>query len=122
MRRMLDPKEAGGSTPARHAYRITIGYDCWFLSFSTKDYGFKIGKENPRPSDFFTNDSYKDLLSEGIHPAGGYYNGDSNDLLMSNINILPTKILARGYSPSLKDTSGGQINIQNKIIYIIQLF
>lgn len=123
MRRMLDPKEVGGnSTPAMHGFMITISYDCWFLSFSTKDYGFEIGKEYIRPDDFFTNDSYKDLRSKGIHPAGGYYDGDSSDLLISSINILPTKYLARGYIPSSKTSSAMEINIQNKVIYIHRLF
>ena len=123
MRRMLDPTKVGegSSTPARHEFMITVGYDCWFLSFSTQDYGFEIGKEYSRPADFFTNDKYKDLRSRGMHPAGGYYNGDSSDLLVSTINILPTKILARGYKPSIKDTTVVEMNIQNKIIYIHRL-
>ena len=123
MRRMLDPKEAGGSTPARHGFMITISYDCWFLSFSTKDYGFEIGKEYSRPADFFTNDSYKDLRSTGMHPAGGYYGGDGSNLLVSTINILKTsKYLAGGYNASSKTTAVGEINIQNKVMYIYRLF
>ena len=123
MRRMLDPTKVGSSTPARHGFMITISYDCWFLSFSTKDYGFEIGKEYIIPDDFFTNDNYKDLRSTGIHPAGGYYGGDSSDLLVSTINILKTsKYLARGYIPSIKTTTATEINIQNKVIYIYRLF
>ena len=73
MRRMLDPKEAGGSTPARHAYRILFD-SLWYIAITSKDYGFKISEKTSVPSDFLTNDKYKELRSGGIHLAGGMYN------------------------------------------------
>ena len=73
MRRMLDPKEAGGSTaPARHCYRVLFD-SLWYIAITSKDYGFKIGEKTSVPSDFLTNDKYKELRSGGIHPAGGMY-------------------------------------------------
>lgn len=74
MRRMLDPKEVGGSTaPASHYYMILLD-GLWYLAITSKDYGFQIGESTPVPSDFLTNDKYKELRSGGIHPAGGMYN------------------------------------------------
>ena len=89
MRRMLDPKTigGGGGGSARHAYRIVVDNYCWFLSFTAKDYGYEIGKKTNIPNDFYTNDNYKDLLSDGYHPAGGYYKGDSLDLIVSHVFI-----------------------------------
>ena len=73
MRRMLDPKEVGGSTaPARHAYRVLLD-GLWYIAITSKDYGFKIGEKTSVP-DFSTNDKYKELRSGGIHPVGGAYN------------------------------------------------
>ena len=72
MRRMLDPKEAGGSTPARHAYRIKNN-NYWYIVYSTKNYDFKIGKLNSI-EDFDSNDNYKELRSSGIYPANGFVN------------------------------------------------
>ena len=74
MRRMLDPKEAGGGgnqTPARHGYRIENNYDYYYIVYSTKNYNFEIGKLN-RITDFNTNDNYKELRSSGVYPANGF--------------------------------------------------
>ena len=123
MRRMLDPKEVGGggsTAPARHAYMIVISDYCWFLSFTTNDYGYEIGSKTDIPSDFYTNDRYKDLLSKGYHPAGGYYNGDSLDLIVSYVSI-HTGYSIGGYRPSTKATASSRLNIQNRIVQIIQL-
>ena len=112
----------GGSTaPTMHRFMITISNDCWFLSFSTKDYGFEIGKEYSKPADFFTNDSYKDLRSIGMHPAGGYYAGNTTNLLISTINILQSSYLVRGYEPSNNASKSLTIHIENKVIYIYRL-
>ena len=74
MRRMLDPKEAGGSTaPARHVYRVLFD-SLWYIAITSKDYGFEINEKTSVPSDFLTNDKYKELRSKGIHPVGGMYN------------------------------------------------
>ena len=112
---------AGGSV--RHAYRIVVNYYCWFLSFSTKDYGFEIGKKTDIPQDFYTNDDYKDLLSEGYHPAGGYYDVDQLGLICSYVYVsaIPNNYTIGGYSVSEKRTLGYTLNIKNQIVAIVQL-
>ena len=121
MRRMLDPKELGGSTPARHAYRIVISDYCWFLSFTKKDYGYDIGQKTDIPADFYTSDNYKDLLSQGYHPAGGYYNGNSSDTLASFVLIYNSDYSIGGYMVADKRTAIFGLNIKNRIVKIIQL-
>ena len=120
MRRMLDPKELGGKGSVIHAYRIVVDYYCWFLSFSTKDYGYEIGKKTDIPTDFYTNDDYKDLLSEGYHPAGGYYNGDKLDLISAYVYI-STAYTIGGYRPSTNVATASMLNIKNRIVSIVQL-
>lgn len=120
MRRMLDPKElGGGGGSARHAYRILIDTFCWFLSFSEKDYGYEIGKKRDIPSDFYTNDYYLDLRSKGYHPAGGYYNGNEADLIVSYVRLSDNTIA--GYRQSSKYTASFELKLQNRNVNIIQL-
>ena len=121
MRRMIDPKELGGGGSAIHAYRIIVSDYCWFLSFTEKDYGYEIGKNTDIPSDFYTNDEYKDLLSQGYHPAGGYYNGDQADLIVSHVNI-STRYWIYGYRVSTKTTTGSLFNMKDRIVKIVQLY
>ena len=81
MRRMLDPKEAGG-TPARHGYTIFVKDVCadneymnstfHYEIYTTKNYNLKIGTENV-VDDFLTNEGYKELRAIGSYPAAGYY-------------------------------------------------
>ena len=93
MRRMLDPKEAGGSTaPARHVYRVLFD-SLWYIAITSKDYGFKLREKTSVPSDFLTNDKYKELRSGGIHPVGG----------MHNYTTIPTELRVQ--------SSIGQINM-----------
>ena len=120
MRRMLDPTKVGGGS-ARHAYRILIDNYSWFLSFSTKDYGYKIGELTDIPNDFYTNDNYKDLLSDGYHPAGGYYNGDKADRLASFVLIFTGDYTIGGYIVADKRNARFTLNIKNRIVKIIQL-
>ena len=89
MRRMLDPKEVGGSTaPVRHAYRINNNNNYWYIVYSTKDYNFEIGKSNYIGSDFDTNDNYKELRSSGIYPANGFVNlSETEHLSVMQIKI-----------------------------------
>lgn len=120
MRRMLDPKTiGGGGGSSRHAYRILIDTFCWFLSFSEKDYGYEIGKKRDIPSDFYTNDYYQDLRSKGYHPAGGYYNGNESDLIVSYVRLSDNTIA--GYRQSEKGTVSVQMKLQNRTVNIIQL-
>ena len=112
-------KELGGGS-ARHTYRIIVDTYCWFLSFTSKDYGYEIGKKTEIPSDFYTNDDYKDLLSQGYHPAGGYYNGDSLDLIVSHVEISDKNWIG-GYRPSNKNTTESLFNIKIRTVKIVQL-
>ena len=120
MRRMLDPKTIGGGGTPRHAYRIVIDNYCWFLSFTENDYGYEIGQMINIPEDFYTNDKYKDLLSTGCHPAGGYYNGNNADRLASFVQI-STGYSIGGYLVTDKRNASFQLNIQNRIVKIVQL-
>ena len=110
----------GGGGSARHAYRIIVDTYCWFLSFTEKNYGYEIGKKIEIPSDFYTNDNYKDLLSKGYHPAGGYYNGDSLDLIISHVEISERNWIG-GYRPSDQTTTESLFNIQKRTVKIVQL-
>ena len=78
MRRMLDPKEVGGSTaPARHGYSIFVK-SIHYEVYTTKDYAWKIGKYN-YITDFKSNNNYKELRYSGSYPASGiWYNSDGS--------------------------------------------
>ena len=110
----------GGEGSVRHAYRIIVDTYCWFLSFTPKDYGYEIGKKTAIPSDFYTNANYKDLLSTGYHPASGYYNGDSLDLIVSHVQISERNWIG-GYRPSDQSTTESLFNIQRRTVKIVQL-
>ena len=72
MRRMLDPTTlGGGSTTTIHVYSVRIDDLCHYEVYTTKDYGFTIGSVQTI-IDFKTNDNYKELRTEGQHPAAGY--------------------------------------------------
>ena len=119
MRRMLDPKEAGGSTaPARHAYRVLLD-GLWYIAITSKDYGFKIGEKTSVPSDFLTNDKYKELRRGGIHPVGGAYNYNT---IPSELRLQSTigAISITGYD--IKNSQAGSYTIPLKRISdIVQL-
>ena len=90
MRRMLDPKEVGGSTaPARHAYRINNN-NYYYIVYSTKDYNFEIGKSIYIGSEFDSNDNYKELRSSGVYPANGFINYSSPE--GSYLSVMQVKI------------------------------
>ena len=78
MRRMLDPTKIGGSTaPARHGYTISIR-SIHYEVYTTKDYGWQIGKIN-YITDFKSNNNYKELRYSGSYPAYGiWYNSDGS--------------------------------------------
>ena len=78
MRRMLDPKEVGGSTaPAMHGYSIFVK-SIHYEIYTTKDYGWQIGKYN-YINDFKSNNNYKELRYSGSYPASGsWYNSDGS--------------------------------------------
>ena len=114
-------KELGGGGSARHAYRILIDSYCWFLSFTEKDYGYKIGESTDIPTDFYTSDNYKELLYQGLHPAGGYYNGNEADMLASFVEIYTGGYNIGGYVVADKRNARFRLNIQSRIVKIIQL-
>ena len=110
MRRMLDPKELGGGStaPARHVYRVLFD-GLWYIAITSKDYGFEIGEKTSVPSDFLTNDKYKELRSGGIHPVGGMYNYTTiptdlrvqsaiGTMNMTGYNIKKSQVLSLGIS------------------------
>ena len=108
MRRMLDPKEAGGSTPARHGYRI-YNDNYYYIVYSTKDYNFKIGKLN-LIEDFDTNDNYKELRSSGIYPANGFINLSSPE--GAYLSVMKVKIDTSSsypYSIQGRQSNNGQL-------------
>ena len=70
MRRMLDPKEAEGST--RHGYRIFLKGNFYYLAYTNKDYPLAVGVQT-NAYDFKTNSDYQELRKDGDYPAGGYY-------------------------------------------------
>ena len=74
MRRMLDPKEAGGIP--RHGYVVFLKGNFYYLTFTNKDYPFVVG-EMTNIYDFTSNQDYKELREKGEHPAGGYYASSS---------------------------------------------
>ena len=114
-------KELGGGDSSIHAYRLLIDDYCWFLSFTKKNYGYKIGEKTDIPTDFYTSDNYKDLLYKGYHPAGGYYNGDSIDTQASFVQISTTGYTIGGYLVSDKRNARFTLNIQHRTVKIIQL-
>ena len=81
MRRMLDPKEAGGggsTAPARHGYSIFIQGRFHYEVYTTKDYERQTGKYN-YIGDFRFNDKYKELRNAGSYSASGiWYNSDAS--------------------------------------------
>ena len=65
-------KELGGGGTPRHVYIVNLTDACYYIVYTTKDYNFPIGQNTERISDFKTNDNYKELRSNGWHPAFGY--------------------------------------------------
>ena len=126
MRRMLDPKEAGGSTaPARHAYRINNNNNYWYIVYSTKDYNFEIGKSNYIGSDFDTNDNYKELRSSGIYPANGFFN-ISDGVYLSVMQITINASSSYPYKIQGRKSENGTFSSTNErvlfAVSIVKLF
>ena len=84
MRRMLDPKTIGGSTPARHGYRILVKGNFYYLAYTKKDYPL-VGNSID-VNDFKTNPYYKELRENGDYPAGGYYKALDRSATLMEIN------------------------------------
>lgn len=118
MRRMLDPKEVGGSTaPARHCYMIVLD-SLWYIAITSKDYGFEIGKKTSVPSDFLNNDKYKELRSGGIHPAGGMY----NTTIPTHLRVQSAVDIINMTGYDIKTSQAPSLSISlNKVSAIVQL-
>ena len=86
MRRMLDPKEAGGggsTAPARHGYSVVIANRIHYEVYTQKDYDLKL-REATYISDFSINPKYQELRSNGIYPASGYYYKNDNQKIIGD--------------------------------------
>ena len=118
MRRMLDPKEAGGSTPARHVYRVLFD-GSWYIAITSKDYGFEISEKTSVPSDFLTNDKYKELRSGGIHPVGGMYKYTTIPIELRVQSAIGTMNMT-GYDIKTSQASSLSISL-NRVSHIVQL-
>lgn len=89
----------GGSTaPARHGYSIFVSGGFYYEVYTTKDYGWQIGKYN-NITDFKSNDNYKELRYKGSYPASGIrFNSDlSKKKIITRLDILGTSLYVHGY-------------------------
>lgn len=80
----------GGSTaPARHGYSIFIYVNFHYEVYTTKDYGWQIGKYISI-TDFKSNNNYRELRYEGNYPASGirYTNDGSEKEVISRFEII----------------------------------
>ena len=95
MRRMLDPKEVGGSSE-RHAYRIQIYNSACYVVYTTEDIPFFKLRE-------LTTINYSDkkreaLLLTGVFPLSGYLKNDSGDLLITKYIDVKNKYSGFAYT------------------------
>lgn len=67
-------KELGGGS-ARHGYSIFVQGSFHYEVYTTKDYGWEIGKFNYIGN--FKSDNYKELRNIGNYPASGFWRGSS---------------------------------------------
>lgn len=123
MRRMLDPKEVGGGGGGTetHCYRIAINSYCWFLSYTTKNYGYRIGENVNIPGDFFTNTNYNDLRSIGYHPAAGAIILENRLLIVGGFKITNQEYIISGHYNDTTLPIEMSINIKTKKLNIVQL-
>ena len=113
----------GGVGTESHCYRIKINSYCWFLSYTTKNYGYRIGENVNIPDDFFTNTNYNDLRSIGYHPAAGAILLENRLLIASSFKITNNEYIISGYyndsTPNIPIEMS--INIKTKTLNIVQL-
>ena len=120
MRRMLDPKEAGGST--RHAYMITINGTCHYEAYTAKDYNYKIG-ETVSVDDFMSNTDYNELRTAMYHPASGFYYYADGDLKIV-VDIIEVDSGGKAYIRGFDFTNSTfkRLKIIMQSVKIIQLY
>ena len=122
MRRMLDPKEAGGGGTPRHAYSITINSSCHYEAYTAKDYNYKIG-EMVSVNDFMTNTKYNELRTERVHPASGFYYYADGDLKIVVYGVevdSAEKTYIRGFD--LTNSTFKRLNVIMQSVKITQLY
>lgn len=112
MRRMLDPKEVGGSTaPERHCYRIDINNAFHYIVYTTKNYGWPIGKMIV-VGNFDTSDKYAELRAVGCYSAGGVYTSGSSATIVNYFEINGNnKYTAYGYNLATKEYTEVSVDI-----------
>lgn len=124
MRRMLDPKEAGGSTPARHGYMVVIDFILFYVALTAKDYDFKVGQYTE--VDSIKSDEYKELRQPGYYPCGGYIGRLEKKILASTFQILNNDTF-KVSGLDLKDPSQNmsynvQTELSSHVIRVVKLF
>ena len=125
MRRMLDPKEAGGSTaPARHCYMVVMDFTCFYEVFTTKDYDFQVGKYTQVNN--ITADEYKELHKPGYYPCGGYFGWASKKILACTLQFLHDDTFkVEGLdlrNPSENMRYNAQTELSNRVVRIVKLY
>ena len=92
MRRMLDPKEVGGSGKTIHGYRIypsTGNVNCYYIVYSEADNNWEIGEK--KNVQYFPV-RHKELLKPGYYPAGGYFESGTGDkIIVSQMYVSVSK-------------------------------
>lgn len=113
MRRMLDPKTIGGgnTTPARHCYMVVVDLNFHYIVYTTKDYGFEIGKEPKYIPDFETNSQYEELRAVGYYEAGGI----SKNSLNENEEVVVNYFYVN--SSKQCNVSGYDITTHKRVVY-----
>ena len=125
MRRMLDLKEAGGSTaPARHCYMVVMDFTCFYEVFTTKDYDFKVGQYTQVNG--IAGDEYKELHKPGYYPCGGYFDWASKKLLACRLQFLHDDTF-KVEGLDLKDPSqnmryNAQTQLSSCVVRIVKLY
>lgn len=110
----------GGSTTTIHVYSILIDHLCHYEVYTTKDYDFTIGKVQTI-IDFKTNDTYKELRTEGQHPASGYLEiSNGGHKMIIGVIEIGSSWFAKGYDLTQGDSLAFIINSNN--FTIIKLF
>ena len=106
MRRMLDPKTIGegNQTPERHAYRVVVNDSFHYLVYTTKNYGWPIGKMITLGN--FGNDEYAELRAVGYYSAGGVYKSDTSAIIVNTFRIIgPYQYSVYGYNLETKEST-----------------
>ena len=129
MRRMLDPKEAGGGAgSARHCYSVYVNTEFMYIVNTEKNYNLTIGREKT-VRDFMTNPEYEELHAGGsnnyrFYPASGIYTGTDGSLrvIVDSLGIYKDNktCIVQGTSLDSGQSISSSIKLSN--ISIVQLY